>query len=134
MAITAEYFVRKIPDTKEYEELHYAFEQDGKPDAKGNVRTRMVQKTVITKGGWLIIFPNGHSIRLATEDQLKHFGLEQKAKLVDRNSGLEVNQHGIPVALQHLINTERQPDGDAEVLDGMEADPINDTLKEMGVS
>lgn len=134
MAVTAEYFVRKIPDTKEYEETHYAYEQDGQPDAKGNVNRTLVQKKVITKGGWLIVFPNGHSIRLATQDQLRHFQLEQKAKLVDRDTGLEVNEHGIPVALQHLLNTERQPDGDPEVLDGTEDDPISSTLKEMGVN
>lgn len=134
MSVSAEYFIRKLPATKEYTEVHYAYEQDGKPDAKGNVRNRLVQKEVITYGGWLAIFPSGHSIRLATDEQLKHFGLEQQAKLVDRDTGLEVNQHGIPVALQHLLNTERQPDGDAEVLDGAEADPISNTLKEMGVN
>ncbi len=134
MAVSAEYFVRKLPADKEYEEVHYAYEQDGQPDKKGNIKHNLTQKKVITKGGWLIIFPNGHSIRLATDEQLRHFGLEQKAKLVDRDTGLEVNEHGIPVALQHLLNTERQPDGDAEVLDGAEADPISNTLKEMGVS
>lgn len=127
MAVTAEYFVRKFPDTKEFTEVHYGYEQD----EKGN--KSLQQKQVKTYGGWLVIFPAGHSIRLATDVQLKHFGLEQKAKLVDRDTGLEVNVHGIPVALQHLVNTEHQPDGDAEVLDGAEADPISATLDKLGV-
>lgn len=133
MAVTAEYFVRKFPADKEFVETHYGYEQDGEPDAKGNVKRVLTQKQVTTKGGWLVIFPSGHSIRLATDEQLRHFGLEQQAKLVDRDTGLEVNAHGIPVALQHLLNTERQPDGDTEVLDGAEGDPITETLKEMGV-
>lgn len=128
MSIVAKYIVRKLPENFVTTKIECGYEQDN----SGNER-KFVKKEVESRGGWLVIFPAGHSTRFETEEQLKHFELSTKAMLVDANTGLEVNQHGVPLALQHLINTDMNPRGDTEVLDGAEADPIADTLARMGV-
>lgn len=54
-------------------------------------------------GGILFKFPRGHSIRLTTPEQIKQFRLTDTPKLVDMDSGEEVNEQGVPIALAGII-------------------------------
>lgn len=137
MSIKAEYIVRKLPQSFVTYENVSAYEQDPAPDADSpKPPKRLVQKQVESRGGWLVIFPGGHSIRLTSEDQMKTFGLSSEAKLVDMNTGLQVDAHGMPVDLAHLLSPDMQmqPKGDSTLTEGAEIDPVEAALAQMGAS
>ena len=62
-------------------------------------------------GGILFKFPRGHSIRLTSPDQIKQFRLTDTPKLVDMDSGEEVNEQGVPVSLAGVISGANNPNG-----------------------
>lgn len=136
MSVKAEYIVRKLPESFVTKELISAYEQDPAPDGETvKPPKRLVSKEIESRGGWLVIFPDGRSIRLTSEDQMKTFGLSKEAKLVDLNTGLTVNAHGIPTDLEHLLGPDMSnvPKGDTEVLEGADEDPVQQTLAALGV-
>lgn len=118
MAMRMDFEVRILPDDYVTVNEEIAFEDDPKQkkDRYGNARQKMVTKKVETRGGVLIVVRGkpGHSIRLQTLDQaldLKLITPEQFAdlggangdlkklrpRLVDINTGEEVNEHGVPL-------------------------------------
>lgn len=127
------YTTRPIPDTKEFVETRYnlvqeylkddegEFERDenGKKIKKGPIT--MVKEDVKTYGGTMVTMPRGHSVRLTSLDQALALHLipqelfdalggskgdvtKLRAKLVDLDSGEEVNEQGVPVSLAQYVN------------------------------
>ena len=102
MAIRAEYVVEKLPDSFVTKAVHYEFIGDGE-DRKGKKLMKMVSKEVESRGGWLFTFFNGSSIRLESLDQMPTFGLSPKPRLIDDQTGEEVDESGIPLSLKDVI-------------------------------
>ena len=76
-------------------------ETTGKKIKAGPNTLEIYQKE--STGGILFKFPRGHSIRLTTPEQIKQFRLTDQPKLVDMDSGEEVNEQGVPVSLAGVI-------------------------------
>jgi hypothetical protein len=51
---------------------------------------RLTYKDKECDRGWMVYFPNGASIHIATEAELKRMGYDKSASLVDMESGDEV--------------------------------------------
>lgn len=99
MAIRASYRVDVLPKEYVTEKITYSYIPDpdqeqvvGKPTKKIRVETKAVDR-----GGWLFTFPRGHQIRCTSEEQIKLLGLSTSPHLIDDSTGLQVNEHGIPV-------------------------------------
>ena len=111
MAIRVEYEVRKLPDTFVTKEMEYSFEIDEKaPRGRfGEQRQKMVSKEVEVRGEYLFIIRGkpGHTIRLTSLDQLKQFGLDTSPKMIDANTGEEVDEHGVPKIVRKMLELER---------------------------
>lgn len=132
MRIAAAFMPKALPKTFETEEVHakivqnyikdedekdgFARDEHGKKIKAGPAT--VVFETVKSFGGVMFTFPRGHSIRLTTIDQIKQWGLSTKPRLVDMDSGSEVNEKGIPVNMQHLL--EPGSTGDFGVADASE--------------
>lgn len=118
MAMRMDYEVRILPDSYVTISEEIGFEDDPKQkkDRYGNPRQRMVTKQVETRGGVMIVVRGkpGHSIRLNSLEQaldLKLIDHERyielggangdltklRPRLVDINTGEEVNEQGIPL-------------------------------------
>lgn len=118
MAMRMDYEVRLLDDSFQREVTEYGFEEveNGRANRWGEKPKRMIAKKHIEKGGVLIVVRGkpGHSIRLTSLEQALDFKLidhdkyaELKAdsrgllamrpRLVDLNTGEEVNEQGIPV-------------------------------------
>ncbi len=55
----------------------------------------IVAKDVTAKGGYMIYFPKGHSIRAFDDDHLAALGFDKPAKLIDMETGDEAGEaHG----------------------------------------
>ena len=55
----------------------------------------IVSKEVEAKGGYMIYFPKGHSIRAFDEKHLAELGFDKPAKLIDMETGDEAGEaHG----------------------------------------
>ncbi len=55
----------------------------------------IVGKDVVAKGGYMIYFPKGHSIRAFEEKHLAQLGFDKPAKLIDMETGDEAGEaHG----------------------------------------
>ena len=55
----------------------------------------LVSKEVEAKGGYMIYFPKGHSIRAFDDKHLKELGFSEPAKLIDMETGDEAGDaHG----------------------------------------
>ena len=50
---------------------------------------RFVDKEVTEPGGYMVSFPNNHSVRMS-ESELKHHGFDRDPTLVDMNTGVDV--------------------------------------------
>jgi hypothetical protein len=92
-------------------EEHYEFIEDDKapPDRYGRKRQKMVHSKVKSHGGWLFIIRGkpGHTIRLTSLDQLEGFGLGTTPKMIDANTGEEVDEHGVPKIVRRMLEMER---------------------------
>jgi hypothetical protein len=95
--IKAEFQVQKIG--KDYQTTATEYEMVKQKDGT----MRMEQKQVPSTGGYLFTMSNGSQIRLETLDQLKHFNLDVKPRLVDITTGEEVNEHGVPLSIANLV-------------------------------
>ena len=118
MAIIPEYMVKAVPkDFVTYEtrckmvQDYVIDEETKKPlrDEHGQrVKkgpARMVREDdVESRGGLMYTFPNGNSVRMASQNQLDLFGLSNTPKLIDDKTGEEVDERGVPVALAELIS------------------------------
>jgi len=110
-AIRVEYEVRKLPDTFVTKEMRYSFVVDEKAPRNrwGEPRQKMVSEEVESRGGYLYIVRGkpGHTIRLTSLDQIAAFGLSDKPKLIDANTGEEVDEHGVPLTVRRQLEMER---------------------------
>ena|ERR1700753_3660888 len=59
----------------------------------------MERKEVEVEGGVLFTMPHGHSVRLSSADQIKQFNVATKPRLVDLDTGEEVDEQGRPLSL-----------------------------------
>lgn len=96
--IKAQFQVQKIGD--DYTTFATEYEMVKQKDGT----MRMEPKQVPSKGGYLFTMSNGSQIRLESEDQIKHFGLDTKPKLVDITTGEEVNEQGVPLSIANLVS------------------------------
>lgn len=87
------------PVAKDYETFETVYEMVKQEDGT----KRMEAKQVPSTGGYLFTMPNGSSIRLASKEQIKHFGLDTKPTLVDITTGEEVNEQGVPLSIANLV-------------------------------
>lgn len=135
MRIAMAFTPKALPKTFETEEVHakivqnyvkdddekdgFARDEHGKKIKAGPATVQF--ETVKSTGGVMFTFPRGHSIRLTTADQIKQWGLSTKPKLVDMDSGSEVNEKGIPVNMLHLLEPKAVGDfGIADASEGLE--------------
>lgn len=141
MAIRASYRVDVIPDEYVTEKIVYAYVPDpdapqevGKPVKK--IRTETVVKE---KGGWLFTFPRGHQIRCTSKQQIELLGLSTSPHLIDDSTGLQVNEHGIPIDIADhvkgatdLMNDGGAPDTISTLMArrGRKSDPIADAIED----
>jgi hypothetical protein len=141
MGIRASYRVDVIPDDYVTEKIVYAYVPDpeaeqipGKPTKK--IRTETV---VQEKGGWLFTFPRGHQIRCTTKQQIELLGLSTSPHLIDDSTGLQVNEHGIPIDIADHVKgaVDIMSDGGAPdtvstlmARRGRKSDPIADIIKD----
>lgn len=111
MGYRVEYEVRKLPDSYVTKEMRYSFVDDEKaqPDRFGRKRQKMVSEEVESRGGWLFIVRGkpGHSFRLTSLDQIKSLGLSERPRLIDNETGEEVNEQGIPLSVVSQLEHSR---------------------------
>lgn len=77
------------------------------------------------KCGYMVYFPQGHSIHVRTKEELKRLGFDRQAGLIDMESGEEV-----PVSMnrslkEHVIRKTKPTRGartDDETLEGLQAE------------
>ena len=115
MAIVPQYMPKALSKDHVSLETHCVMEQDYVLDEKGKVErddqgrkvkrgpARLVMKTIESKGGIMFTMPAGHSVRIASPAQMELFKLTEKPKLIDSQSGEEVNEHGIPLSLAAYV-------------------------------
>lgn len=91
---------------------HYLKDNDEKDgfsrDENGRkIKTRATLEVedVVSTGGILFTMPRGHSVRLTTKEQLDFFKVSTKPRLVDLDTGEEVNEEGIPLSLQEFVKS-----------------------------
>lgn len=142
MAIRASYRVDVLPKEYVTEKIVYSYEPD--PDAEQVVGkpTKKIRKETVVKeeGGWLFTFPRGHQIRCTTEQQIKLLGLSTSPHLIDDTTGLQVNEHGVPVDIADHVKgaTDILSDGGAPDTvstlmarrSGKRDNPIEDIIKD----
>lgn len=111
MTVRVEYEVRKLPDTYVTREKRYSFVDDDKaqPDRFGRKRQKMVEEEVESRGGYLYIVRGkpGHTLRLTSLEQMQAFGLSPTPRMIDANTGEEVDEHGIPKSVRKMLEIER---------------------------
>ena len=109
--IRVEYEVRKLPDTFVTTEKRYEFVEDDKapPDRFGRKRQKMVETEEESRGGYLFIIRGkpGHTVRFTSLDQIRQFGLGTTPRMIDANTGEEVDEHGVPKIVRSMLEVER---------------------------
>lgn len=108
MGMRAEFEVRKLPDSFVTFENKYSFVDDEKaqPDRFGRKRQKMVTEKVESHGGYLFVIRGkpGHSIRLTTLDQIEAMKLSVHPRIIDDQTGEQVDERGIPLSVAHIVN------------------------------
>lgn len=125
MAVIAEYTVKALPKNYETVETHckmvqdYVLDEKGKPELDDNGRkikkgpARMVREDkVVSKGGVMYTFPNGNSVRFASQHQLDLFKLSTQPRLIDTATGEECDERGVPKSLSEFVSGAGAPVGD----------------------
>jgi len=111
MAIRVEYEVRKLKETFVTKEKHYEFVDDDKapPDRFGRKRQKMIETEVESHGGYLYIIRGkpGHTVRLTSLEQIRQFNLDTSPRMIDANTGEEVDEHGVPKIVRSMLEVER---------------------------
>jgi hypothetical protein len=136
MGIRVEHTVHKLPDSYVTKETVFRY-IPSEDDPKIKVR---VEEVVEHRGGYLVKFMRGHSIRLFDEKHLEMFGLTTAPRLIDETTGAECNEHGVPLDIaQYVKQSNSMQDGDAgdelgSLLDPAAhadtGDPITDIIKD----
>lgn len=132
MAIIAQYMPKPLSKDFETYETHCRMVQDyvidpetNKPERdlatgqrikKGPARMERDDK-VVSKGGVMFTFPNGNSVRMATQSQLDLFGLTMQPKLIDTATGEEVDERGVPKSLAAYVQDAIASKGDFGLVD-----------------
>lgn len=131
MAIIAQYMPKALSKDHVSLETHCKMVQDyvideetGKTDRDDNGKrikkgpARMVRDdTVESHGGVMFTFPNGNSVRMASQTQLDLFGLTMQPKLIDTATGEEVDERGIPKSLSAYVQDAIASKGDFGLVD-----------------
>lgn len=99
MKLAEKFSVQVIDGKRKFTEKQFTYEyryEDIVLDDGKKVRRKiegsghLVPHDVVTTGGFLVKFPNGNSIRIATEEQLNAMGFNAKGGLIDLDSGEDV--------------------------------------------
>lgn len=143
MPIRVEYTVHPLPDSYMTTEKVYKYVPK-EDDPKVKVR---VEEIIEHRGGMLVKFMRGHSIRLFDEAHLAAFNsamagsgdklnapfqLTDRPRLVDDISGQIVNEQGIPIDIEHLVRPIADgaaADEEGGLFDGVNGDPIEEAIK-----
>ena len=86
--IRPRYEVHKLDGEVDHEIFKMRVDDEGKP--AGGFESKMVKEDA----GWMVYFPNGASIRVRTDEELKRLGFDKGADLVDMDSGDIVGSAG----------------------------------------
>ena len=86
--IRPRYEVHKLEGKVEHEIFKMRVDDEGKPS--GGFESEIVKEDA----GWMVYFPNGASIRVRDEPELKRLGFDKSADLVDMDSGDVVGNTG----------------------------------------
>lgn len=95
--IKAQFDVQPIPE--DYKTVATEYQMVKQKDGT----LRMEPKQVVSNGGYLFTMSNGSQIRLDSLDQIQHFKLDTKPKLIDVMTGEEVNELGVPLSIANLV-------------------------------
>lgn len=131
MAIIAQYMPKPLPKDHVSLETHCKMvqeyvidEETGKPDRDDNGKrikkgpAKMVRDdSVVSRGGVMFTFPNGNSVRMATQSQLDLFKLTMQPKLIDTATGEEVDERGVPKSLAAYVQDAIASKGDFGLVD-----------------
>jgi hypothetical protein len=104
----AEFEVRELPQSFVTKEKRYSFVEDetATPDRWGRKRQKMITEDVDSRGGWLFVIRGkpGHSIRLTSLEQVEAMKLSIRPRMIDDQTGEEVDERGIPLSVAHIVN------------------------------
>lgn len=144
MAIRVEYTVHPLPNTYVTEETIYKY-VPSEDDPKIKVR---VEEKIEHRGGFLIKFMRGHSIRIFDKEHLAAFNaamvgsqrdtagsfqIDMNPRLIDEVSGQVVNSQGVPADIEHLVRQRTDgaaADEDGGLFDGeVTGDPVEDAIR-----
>lgn len=80
------YEVEKLPGEVSVEVCE--IEHVAVPGKDGKTRPQIVRKTIKQPAGYMVYFPRGHSIRVASEEKLREMGIDPAgAPLIDMDTG-----------------------------------------------
>lgn len=108
MGIKVDHVVYKLPDSYVTKRETYKY-VPSEEDPKIKVRTVV---EVEDKGGYLVKFFRGHSIRCFDDAHLAALGFTTKPRLIDEASGLECDERGVPLDIAHLVSITKDGGGD----------------------
>lgn len=116
MAIRMEYTVEKLPDEYVTSKTVSKYVIDPEYDMKTHEAGKKVPKVRVDevieeRGGWLFTFMRGHQIRCTSLEQIKLLGLKPEPRLIDDQTGLEVNAQGIPLDIAQHVGASPLVDG-----------------------
>ena len=131
MTIIPEYLVKALPKDFTTTETHckmvqeYLIDEETKKPFRDEHGQRvkkgpakMVRDDAVeSKGGIMFTFPNGSSIRLASQHQLDLFKLTDQPRLIDTATGEEVDERGVPKSLAQYVLDVSAPKGDFGLVD-----------------
>lgn len=98
---TTEMRYRMVTEYLQDDEGEFVRDENGRKIKKGPSRMEAYEHT--SKGGVLFTMPNGNSVRLTTPEQIQQFKVATKPRLIDLDSGEEVDEQGRPVALMKFM-------------------------------
>lgn len=100
MAIRKRFQTKKLDGTYIKHQAVYVpvLDEDGNKTGQ----RRLEFKEVELERGWMVYFPNGASIHIAREDELKRLGFDKEPDLVDLETGDVIGQ-GASMDLEHHV-------------------------------
>lgn len=129
MGIRVEHTVHKLPDSYVTTEIVYSY-VPSEDDPKVKVRKETVTEH---RGGYLVKFMRGHSIRCFDEAHLALLGFTVQPRLIDEVSGLECNAQGVPLDIAHLVAPNQDGSNEELPFMGIEQaadDPIDKIIED----
>lgn len=93
---------KKVKGT--YRKMVCRYETEDHPTKKNEKINKLVKEIVEAPRGWMIFFPAGHSLHIASEEEMKRHGFMDaegrmvRAGLVDMQTGLAIETENDPLA------------------------------------